>query len=491
MDQISSSMKSFIPTKLLKAKQSAPWFNNSIKRMCKKKQRLLSAARKTGKPSAWTRYKAFKRDTLKAIRKARWSYLNDVLSLSLGEGNSKPFWQYIRAQRQDNIGISPLKENGNLVSDALGKADILSRQFSSVFTKITGGDVARLAGPNYPQIDPLTIRQKGVEKLLADLDPSKASGPDHIHCRFLKETAHELAPVFTCIFKQSIATATLPKVWTDAYVAPVFKKGPRCMPENYRPVSLTCVPCKILEHIIAKHYRDHLERHGILNSINHGFRSKFSCETQLLLTLQDLLTFRDRKIQVDIAILDFSKAFDTVPHDHLLEKLQFYGMHGPLLDWTASFLKTRTQSVVADGKHSKPAKVLSGVPQCTVLGPLLFLLHINDLPSVVTSSVRLFADDCLLYRPVRCAADQVALQRDLLALQRWGDTWGMRFNAGKCHIMQVHRGQPLVHFLYSMWASIIPSGGNIVSWGAAGEWPWLVAPRSFHSWQSFIRPWFP
>ena len=238
MDQISLSMKSFIPTKLLKAKQSAPWFNNSIKRMCKKKQRLFSAARKTGKPSAWMRYKAFKRDTLKAIRRARWSYLNDVLSLSLGEGNFKPFWQYIRAQRQDNIVISALKENGNLVSDALGKAD-------------------------------------------------------------------------------------------------------------NRPVSLTCVLCKILEHIIAKHYRDYLERHGILNSLNHGFRSKFSCETQLLLTLQDLLTFRDRKIQVDIAILDFSKAFDTVPHGHLLGKLQFYGMHGPLLDWTASFLKTRTQSMAA------------------------------------------------------------------------------------------------------------------------------------------------
>ena len=293
-----------------------------------------------------------------------------------------------------------------------------------------------------------------MEKLLADLDPSKASGPDHIHCRFLKETAHELAPVFTCIFKQSIATATLPKVWTDAYVAPVFKKGPRCIPENYRPVSLTCVPCKILEHIIAKHYSDHLKRHGILNSLNHGFRSEFSCETQLLLTLQDLLTFRDRKIQVDRAILDFSKAFDTVPHDHLLGKLHSYGMHSLLLDWTASFLKTRTQSVVADGKHSKPARVLSGVPQSTVLGPLLFLLHINDLPSVVTSSVRHFADGCLLYRPIHCAADQVALQRDLSALQHWGDTWGMRFNAGKCHIMQVHRGQPLVHF-YTLCGQVL------------------------------------
>ena len=135
-------------------------------------------------------------------------------------------------------------------------------------------------------------------------------------------------------------------------------------------------------------------------------------------------------------------------------KLQFYGMHGPLLDWTASFLKTRTQSVVADGKHSKPARVLSGVPQGTVLGPLLFLLHINNLPSVVTSSVRLFADDCLLYRSIRCAADQVAFQRDLSVLQHWGDTWGMRFNAGKCHIMQVHRGQPLVHF-YTLCGQVL------------------------------------
>ena len=118
-----------------------------------------------------------------------------------------------------------------------------------------------------------------MEKLLAGLNPSKASGPDRIHCRFLKETAEELAPIFTCIFRQSISSATLPKVWTDAFVAPVFKKGARCMPENYRPVSLTCVPCKILEHIIAKHYRKHLERHEILTPLNHGFRSKFSCET--------------------------------------------------------------------------------------------------------------------------------------------------------------------------------------------------------------------
>ena len=158
--------------------------------------------------------------------------------------------------------------------------------------------VARLDGPNYPQIDPLMIRQKGVEKLLADLDPSKPSCPDHIHCRFRKEPVHELAPVFTCIFKQSIATATLPKVWTEAYVAPVFKRGPRCMHENDRPVSLTSVPCKILEHILAKHYRDQLERHGMLNSLNHGFRSKFSANPSYCLLSKTFLPFGTAKFKL-------------------------------------------------------------------------------------------------------------------------------------------------------------------------------------------------
>ena len=141
--------------------------------------------------------------------------------------------------------------------------------------------------------------------------------------------------------------------------------------------------------------------------------------------------------QTDVAILDFSKAFDTVPHDKLLSKLRSYGIDGPLLIWLSNFLSNRTMRVMCEGSLSSEAAVDSGVPQGTVLGPLLFLCHINDLPEGVKSQVRLFADDCLLYRHICSENDQVALQEDLKALERWAETWGMRFNAKKCYIMHI------------------------------------------------------
>ncbi len=166
-----------------------------------------------------------------------------------------------------------------------------------------------------------------------------------------------------------------------------------------------------------------------------------------MITIQDLMSYRDNNVQIDMAILDFSKAFDTVHHDSLLGKLQFYGIDGHILKWISVFLKNRDQCVVADGVKSELVSVDSGVLHGSVLGPILFLLHINDLPDMVSSQVRLFADGCLLYHPITSIMDQVYLQEDLNSLVEWGNKWGMHFNAPKCNILRISRSQhPLTRF---------------------------------------------
>ena len=283
----------------------------------------------------------------------------------------------------------------------------------------------------------IKIDTVGVEKLLSKIKPHKACGPDELPNMVLSKCAKSLAPGISTLFQKSLDSGILPKDWTDANVTPVFKKGDKHALENYRPVSLTSVISKTLEHIVCHHMHAHFDEHKVLTDVNHGFRSGFSCETQLTVTIDELARNTDAGFQTDVAILDFSKAFDTVPHKKLLHKLQSYGVRGNLHKWISSFLCHRKMKVVVDGESSTECDVLSGVPQGTVLGPLLFLVHINDLPDSVTSKVRLFADDCLLYRKVTSTADQEEIQKDLKRLETWAETWGMKFNAKKCYILSI------------------------------------------------------
>ena len=300
-----------------------------------------------------------------------------------------------------DIGTAPLKSNGKLHSNGQSKAEIFNRQFESVFNKDSSPTTMPMpSGPSFLEIGDLFVTVKGVEKLLLNINTSKAKGPDDIPNMFLKGLAPEIAPVVQFIFNQSLETGSLPSDWRDARVSPIFKKGDKHSASNYRPVSLTCICMKLLEHIIVKHLMSHYEKHSILSDLNHGFRSGFSCETQLLNTINDFYQSFDTNTQVDVAFLDFSKAFDVVPHDRLMIKLHHYGVRGKLHRWISGFLQQWTQSVVVDGCTSSPVNVSSGVPQGTCLGPILFLTFINDISHGVTSKTRLFADDCLLYRPI-------------------------------------------------------------------------------------------
>ena len=200
-----------------------------------------------------------------------------------------------------------------------------------------------------------------------------------------------------------------------------------------------------MEHILVSNIMKHLEEHDILYQWQHGFRPKRSTETQLLTFIHELSQNLDRKKQTDIAILDFSKAFHKVPHQRLALKLDHHGVRGTALNWISSFLANRSQCVVLEGEASETVEVTSGVHQGSVLGPILFLIYINDLPVGISSGVRLFADDAIVYRTISTPLDSQTLQEDLNKLSNWEKLWLMEFNAKKCEILTVtKKASPLV-----------------------------------------------
>ena len=203
------------------------------------------------------------------------------------------------------------------------------------------------------------------------------------------------------IFLKSLATGEVPDDWRTANVTPAFKKGQKYQTENYRPISLTSVCCKIMEHVIASQIMNHGEMNNILYPLQHGFRRGRSCETQLIEFIDDLSNNLHNNQQTDILVMDFAKAFDKVCHSLLTHKLHNYGIQGNVNRWIKNWLANRKQSVVVEGEQSQFVSVESGVPQGSVLGPCLFLYCINDLPAKLHSSVRLFADDTIAYLVIR------------------------------------------------------------------------------------------
>ena len=236
-----------------------------------------------------------------------------------------------------------------------------------------------LADSSYPNISPLLINNEGVTALLLNLKDHKASGPDEISTTLLKRLAKEISPVFTMIFQASLhQSSVIPIDWKLASVGPIFKKGKRHNPGNYRPVSLTCICRKLLEHIIYSHIF-----YTLRNMIYYvKFRAKRSCETQLLSTINNIAVNLDEGKQIDVILLDFSKAFDRVAHLRLCHKLSHLDITGSLLKWIECFLSDRMQHVIVNGERSLDSRVISSVPQGSVLGPLLFLCYIillNDI----------------------------------------------------------------------------------------------------------------
>ncbi len=444
-----------VPTKTLKARPGLPYMTTKIMKMMKGRRRIYDKAKRTSKVSDWNKYHNLQKLIKKELKVAHNAYLVKLFDENPGERN-KALWSYIKGLKKDKVGISSLNFNGKQVDLPKDKAEALSEQYKSVFTDEDLTNIPDKGHSPYATMPDITVTAKGVYELLKKLNPKKAVGPDNISTRILKENAEELAPVLQHIFQQSLDSGIVPKDWQNANVTAIFKnKGQRTEPVNYRPVSLTCITCKVLEHIIFSSVMKHSDALNILKHFQHGFRKYHSCETQLLTTCEDLLRSLDRKCQIDCLILDFSKAFDTVAHRRLLYKLDYYGIRGTTKKWIEGWLTSRTQTVVVDGAESAEAKVTSGVPQGTVLGPLLFLLYINDIGENVTSTIKLFADDCLLYRVIKDRSDAQNLQSDLETVTNWSRKWQMSFNPSKCTALRIHRKKTPVYHSYEMMGTTL------------------------------------
>jgi hypothetical protein len=355
------------------------------------------------------------------------------------ERNSKTWWKLLKdvysANDRSYDSIPPIKCNGELVTNDKNKADVFNEFFVSMSHVEDGhstfNTVPRVFNEN--DLSNLEIREQEVLDQLCCLDVSKSYGPDGVPPRLLKEGGRPLSIVLCRIFSLSLQTYKFPSMWKQANVTPLHKKDDQNEVSNYRPISLLSCVSKIFERIIFKHMYNHFRNNFILSDFQSGFLPGRSTTTQLIDVYHALCQAVDKEKEVRVVFLDIKKAFDKVWHKGLLYKLNQAGISGELLLWLKSYLSEREQRVVLNGQFSEWGRISAGVPQGSVLGPLLFLLYINDLVHEVRHcNIRFFADDTCLFIDIedRIASANCA-NEDLERIRKWSEKWLVTFSPTK------------------------------------------------------------
>ncbi len=456
LHSVHSLIDQYIPKVKIKDSSQPPWIDSEVRHLKNKKLTQWRRCKKLNDkatPQDWLKFRRLRNQLQHLLDIKHKTYLNS-LELELKD-NPKRFWSFFKAKTKARSLPSIIKCGGQEATTAPEKSEIFNNYFYSVFT-------APETNPNLPIIQEfpnptlglLTINGLDVYKVLKNMDPNKALGPDNISPRVLKECASSLAPSLTKFFNLTLRKGSLPDQWKCANVVPIHKKDSKEDATHYRPISLLCVISKVMERCIFNIIYPTLELE--ISDHQHGFLKGKSTSTQMATFIHELSRILDDAGQVDVAYLDFSKAFDSVSHTHLLHKLKGFGIHGELHRWFCSYLSNRFQRVSVEGENSSWLPVISGVPQGSILGPLLFLLFINDMPDCLNhSEIALFADDSKCYKRISSIEDCQNLQEDINHLFTWSNIWRMKFNASKCTILSVTRKHNPVNFNYTMNNTIL------------------------------------
>ena len=444
------------------SRKDVPWFSTKLRRLRNIKQRR------------WQKYKHNRNIVLYANYKDAASKFRSEFLLSKCNYEKKLFdsqnvdpkrlFNYIKKQNSVVTSIPSIKTtDGNLVTSDFDKSNVFSEYFSSVFVNDNGFMPNFQAGCT-GSFHSFTCNVVEIIKIVKKLSNNSAPGPDGYTPFFLKNIIAHVANPLAKVYNHSLSEGKVPSDWKIAHIIPIFKKGDAQKASNYRPVSLTSIICKVLERIVRKQILDYAFEHNIFPKDQHGFLPKRSTVTNMLECLDKWTQNFDNKYQTDVIYLDYSKCFDTVVHSKLLFKLSCYGFQGTALQWLKCFLSNRSQIVKVGNTLSNPQDVISGVPQGTVLGPVLFLFYSADLQHVIRySKLSMYADDTKLFKKIESFNDCLLLQEDLTAASNWAKLWQLKLNPDKTHLLTI--GITRINFSYSLDGSAVAKVDTICDIG--------------------------
>ena len=374
-------------------------------------------------------------------RKLIFEYNKSAELYVIGKDNLGSFYRFVNKRLSCKSGIGPLRTSNNcVVTDDCEKAKMFSEYFSSVFTFDNG--IVPSFNPRVPNTVSFTdviFSPVLINRAISKFKNGSSSGPDGIPSSFLKKFKNVLSGPLCVLFQYLFELNELPAVWKRANITPIFKKGLSSDVLNYRPISLTSSFCKLFERIVHQQLLQYLHQHKLITRHQHGFLARHSTCTQLLECINDWSLALRNHHATDVVYFDFAKAFDTVSHVKLLQKLKCYGIDGSVYNVLENFLSGRCQQVVLPNGTSDSKLVTSGIPQGSILGPLLFLLYINDIADYFTNNVciKLFADDIKIYFEIVNESDPAIFQNSINYIHDWAETWQLQLALNKCHHLRI------------------------------------------------------